>query len=232
MLKFAVSINARDTESGVIDYLMHTYVPYLQTLGIAPLLVPNTLADVNTYLAALKAEGLILTGGGDLDPAYYKQTNTHSIRIMAARDKTEFALLDWATTHNRPVLGICRGIQTINVYCGGGLVQDIPAQIGNRVDHDDTTHPVQIVDDQIAECLGTRDLITNSHHHQSITADILADDLIPFAISKPDGVIEGVLHRSQPIMGVQWHPERPTPSHESDLRLFQHFLDRGAFWST
>jgi putative glutamine amidotransferase len=123
-------------------------------------------------------------------------------------------------------------MQVLNVFFGGGLVQDIRTRLQSPIPHDtpDGLHRVQIVDQRIAAVLNTSELVTNSHHHQGTTNDLLADDLTVFAISEPDGVIEGVLHREKPVIGVQWHPERPTPSRELDLKLFRHFLAHGAFW--
>ncbi len=207
MKKFAVSLNIRESSDGTSDFLMHPYVTFLQSLGIAPVLVPNTLTDVSAYLTALEVDGLVLTGGSDIDPARYGQADRHAIRIVTARDQTEFALLDWATARHQPVLGICRGIQTINVYFGGGLVQDIPAQMGERVNHDGAIHPVQIVEDQIAALLGTRELLTNSHHHQGITATLLANDLIACRLWGCSGTLNALLLRGSPITrcsGIFW----------------------------
>ncbi|MBN1565129.1 MAG: gamma-glutamyl-gamma-aminobutyrate hydrolase family protein [Anaerolineae bacterium] len=228
--KFAVSLNTRQNGSGLVDSLAHFYVDYLHQLDVVPILVPNNITDINAYLTAVGADGLLLTGGSDLDPVRYGQPDTHAVRIMPARDTTEFALLDWATAHHAPVIGICRGIQTINVYWGGSLVQDIPAQIGTQVNHDETTHPITLIDDQFAALIGARTITVNSFHHQAATVAMLANDLVPFAISEPDGIVEGVYHRTQPILGVQWHPERAVHSRETDLKMFRHFLAQGMFW--
>jgi putative glutamine amidotransferase len=230
--RFAVSINARNEHQDWRDYLPHAYIDYLQVLGIWPVLIPTALAYPDAYLTALGIEGLILTGGSDVDPARYGQPDTGSIRIVPGRDQIEFALLRWMAERNLPVIGICRGMQVLNVFFGGGLVQDIRTRLQSPIPHDtpDGLHRVQIVDQRIAAVLNTSELVTNSHHHQGTTNDLLADDLTVFAISEPDGVIEGVLHREKPVIGVQWHPERPTPSRELDLKLFRHFLAHGAFW--
>ncbi len=230
MLKLAVTLSARLTDRGPRDFLMHTYVRYLSALDILPVLIPNNVPDLPGYLAALDVCGVVLTGGGDLDPARYGHANTHSVAIMPERDDTEFRLLDWALAQPCPVLGICRGVQVINAYLGGTLVQDIPALLNGTVDHDDVVHPVQIVDQAFAAIIGAAEIVTNSHHHQALTAANLAPDLVPFALSAPDGVIEGVYHREQALIGVQWHPEQTTPSRETDLALFRHFLANGAFW--
>jgi putative glutamine amidotransferase len=212
------------------DFIGQYYVPYLEKLGLVPILVPNTLADLHTYVTAVGAEGIVLSGGGDLAPERYGQPNTASEEISPARDETEYRLLELAVERRLPVFGICRGIQVLNVFFGGGLIQDIPAQLHSPISHDgEATHPVTIVDPRLERVVERGELHVNSYHHQGVTADLLAPDLEVFAICEADGVIEGVLHRTLPVIGVQWHPERPTPSRESDERLIRRWLERGAF---
>jgi putative glutamine amidotransferase len=212
------------------DFIGQYYVPYLEKLGLVPILVPNTLADLHTYVTAVGAEGIVLSGGGDLAPERYGQPNTASEDIAPARDETEYRLLELAVERRLPVFGICRGIQVLNVFFGGGLIQDIPAQLHSPISHDgEATHPVTIVDPRLERVVERGELHVNSYHHQGVTADLLAPDLEVFAICEADGVIEGVLHRTLPVIGVQWHPERPTPSRESDERLIRRWLERGAF---
>ncbi len=230
-MKFAVSIstepNAAQPERG-FNSLRYPYVPFLQTLDLWPVLIPNHLSGLRDYLAALDMDGVLLTGGGDVAPARYGQPNTGSREITPARDQTEYALLDWAVEHDRPVIGICRGIQMINVFFGGGLIQDIPSQLHSPVQHSDgDPHPVRLTDPRVQAALGVAEMRVNTHHHQGITPDLLAPALTAFAFCAEDGIVEAVIHREQPVLGVQWHPERPTPSHDYDLRLFRHFLQGG-----
>jgi putative glutamine amidotransferase len=154
------------------------------------------------------------------------------VGISPIRDETETRLLGLAVDRNLPVFGICRGLQFINTFFGGGLVQDIPTEIGAAVDHDNnSTHLVTITDPRVEEKLGTNTITVNSFHHQGVTNDTLAPGLDVFAVSLPDGVIEGVMHRTLPILGVQWHPERVVPSDEFDRRLIRAFL-QGHFWES
>ncbi len=207
------------------------YVPYLQSLGLTPILLPNDVLDVAAYLEALEVQGVVLSGGGDLDPRSYGEANTYSEHIAPERDATEFAALDYALARHLPVLGICRGAQVLNVYFGGGLVQDIPRVLGSPVDHDGgTPHSVRIVDRGMAESLGTDTLEVNTYHHQGITRERLGRDLRAFAISEVDGVVEGFYHLRYPVLGVQWHPEKETPSREYDRRLFRQLFAQRVFW--
>ncbi len=232
-MKFALSIstepNVEKPELG-FDFLRHGYVPFLQKLALWPVLIPNRLSGLHDYLAALDVDGVILTGGGDIAPERYGQPNTASLEIAPTRDETEANLLAWAVEHQRPVIGICRGIQMINVFFDGGLIQDIPSQLHSPINHDGgDPHLVRLTDPRVRAVIGVEEMRVNTFHHQGVTPDLLAPALEAFAFCAEDGVVEAVIHREKPVLGVQWHPERPSPSHDYDLRLFQHFL-RDGFW--
>lgn len=223
MRLFAVTMDVRDARRPA-DYLRQAYVRLLQEVGIAPVLVPNTLDDPQGYVAALGVEGLVLTGGGDVAPSRYGQVNQGSRGLAPERDETEWRLLDLALARGWPVLGICRGFQVLNLYLGGSLIQDLPAHGDRFLPHDsDDPHSVRLVDPAIAALLGTETLLTNTYHHQGVTDAELTPDLSPFALCA-DGVIEGVRHRWLPWLAVQWHPERPSPSAAADRRLLIAFL--------
>lgn len=147
------------------------------------------------------AEALLLPGGGDLEPWRYGQENTASRGLEPERDAAELALLDRFAAAGKPVLGICRGLQTINVFFGGTLLQDIPGHSadGGR----DRMHPVRSVG-VFARLFGERERV-NSAHHQA--ASRLGGGLEAVQWS-PDGVTEALVHRRLPIWAVQWHPER------------------------
>lgn len=223
MQLFAVTMDVRDTRRPA-DYLRQAYVRLLQEVGITPVLVPNILDDPQAYVRALGVAGLVLTGGGDVSPARYGQPNQGSRGIASDRDQTEWSLLDLARERGWPVLGICRGFQVLNLYLGGSLIQDLPAHGGRFLVHDsDEPHAVRLVDPAISALLGAEMLLTNTYHHQGVTAGELAPGLVPFAVCA-DGVIEGVRHCTWPLLAVQWHPERPSPSAAADRRLVRAFL--------
>lgn len=213
------------------DFLRHTYIRLFESLGMLLVPVSNALSDPAAYVEALDVDGLILAGGGDMDPARYGAANTHSVEIAPERDATELALLGWAAERRKPVIGICRGMQVINVHFGGSLVQDIPALLPGARAHQDSAHPVMLISSRLAGALGARTLEVNSFHHQAVTDATRAPDLEALALSEPDGVIEALWHRTLPILGVQWHPERPGPSERADRWLLRAALD-GSLWHT
>lgn len=162
-------------------------------------------------------DALLLPGGGDLEPWRYGQFNTASRGLEPDRDAAEFALLDYFSVVKKPVLGICRGLQTINVYFGGALRQDIPGH--SAADGIDRIHTVRTAPSFLSGLCGDS-CVVNSAHHQA--AERLGHGL--FAVQwAPDGVVEAVCHQSLPVWGVQWHPERLGPNTPGD-GVFRAFL--------
>ena len=145
---------------------------------------------------------LLLPGGGDVEPWRYGQPNTASRGLEPDRDAAELELLDRFLAWKRPVLGICRGIQIINVYFGGTLVQDWPGH--SAVSGTDRYHGVCTVASPLRYICGDR-CIVNSAHHQILDRIGAGLRVIQWAL---DGVPEAVCHKALPLWGVQWHPER------------------------
>lgn len=151
-------------------------------------------------------DGLLLPGGGDADPALYGQVNCGSNPPDPERDSDELELIALFLTQGKPILGICRGHQMINIALGGTLIQDLP---GERHRHNEQTdsdriHPVTTVHPLMQALYGER-FMSNSSHHQAV--DRLGAGLVPTCVSE-DGVIEGIVHENGRVMGVQFHPER------------------------
>lgn len=149
---------------------------------------------------ARRCDGLLLPGGGDVEPWRYGQSNTASRGLDPERDRAELALLALASREGRPVLGICRGMQVINVFFGGTLIQDLPGH--SQVAGADRVHPVRTAPSFLDAFSGSE---VNSAHHQAV--DRLGEGLTALQWSA-EGVVEAVGHRSLPVWGVQWHPER------------------------
>ena len=180
-------------------------------------------------------DGLCLTGGGDIDPARYGEVNTASLDIDDARDTIELALLERAVARDIPVLGICRGLQLINVGFGGSLeqhhlghspkyppegapVSDDPAG-ADAVRHVTAAEPGS----KLAAACGDEPFIVNSSHHQVVTSDRLASDLVATAhVGELIEALEAPAHRWD--VAVQWHPERTAQVSPSATNIFEAFV--------
>jgi putative glutamine amidotransferase len=189
------------------------YVRSIEQAGGIPVILAPSGAALHSRLTT-RLDGLLLTGGVDIEPSAYGESFDHSVtRTSPERDEFEFKLTKTAIKQKMPVLAICRGLQVLNVVMGGSLVQDIPTMISSKISHDDERRQRHELAHQITLKTGTRlyeilkmeSLWVNSFHHQS--AKILGDGLIPVAWAE-DGVIEALeLPNSHFVVGVQWHPE-------------------------
>lgn len=156
------------------------------------------VAEVEFTPKSIKSyDGLLIPGGGDIDPKYYGQKNISCKNIDVKRDKQTFKIIKKFIDSNKAILGICLGMQYINVYLGGTLNQDI-------TNHLNSMHNVQAVPSLITDYLG-ENFMVNSFHHQSV--DKLGESLEILAKSS-DGTIESIANSEHKIFGVQWHPEK------------------------
>lgn len=178
-----------------------------------------------TTLNAQEASGathLLLPGGGDITPAFFGQTDHGSHNIDTELDILQFQALDSFIASGKPVLGICKGLQLINVRFGGTILQDIATAKQHKWIGADQTHHVYHSTlnrtDFFYQLYGDSTKV-NSAHHQAV--DHPGNDLIPVCRAG-DNIIEGLSHRSLPIIAVQWHPERMLKS-GGDI-LFHYFL--------
>lgn len=153
-------------------------------------------------------DGLLIPGGGDIDPIRYGQENQASIMIMDALDELQLAMLDDFVKSGKPVLGICRGHQIINVYFGGTMIQHLPTAFRHfrEMDEPDKVHGCMAEEDSwLAKIYGTK-FYHNSAHHQAV--DRLGKGLVTDSRCLEDGTVEALHHLELPVYGVQWHPER------------------------
>lgn len=193
--------------------LRDDYVRAVETAGGLPVvLAPGPTAQAAELVSRL--DGLLLSGGTDLDPAHYGEEPHPTVAgVSLERDAFELALSREALARDVPLLAICRGHQVLNVATGGTLVQDIPSQISGALDHDPKTerwrlaHDVRILPGtRLREILGRDRVAVNSFHHQSIRTP--GQGLVVSACAVGDDVIEGVeLPERRFVLGVQWHPE-------------------------
>lgn len=166
-------------------------------------------------------DGLMLAGGNDVDPARYGEGMNGSRKIDPARDAAEYALLDRFAAEGKPIFGICRGHQILNVYFGGTLVQDLPTAESHR----ESFHPVRAMPDSRLCGLYGEEFGANSFHHQGI--ETVAPGFRATAYCQNDGVCEAIEHETKPWFSVQFHPERmctPRPGIADGNAIFRHFL--------
>ncbi len=211
--------------------VVDAYIQALIRAGAAPVLIPLGLPDaaLNTLLDRL--DGVLFTGGGDIAPDLFgEQSHPRMYDIDTDRDRVEMYLIDKLVSQKRPFMGICRGIQVINVALGGTLYADIADQHPNALRHDHypniprdfLAHSVQISEtSHLAQILGQPVQQVNSLHHQAIRQ--VAPSLTPSAYA-PDGIVEAVELVSHPFgLGVQWHPEW-LQAYEPMRALFKAFV--------
>ncbi|MBE6651341.1 MAG: gamma-glutamyl-gamma-aminobutyrate hydrolase family protein [Ruminococcaceae bacterium] len=177
------------------------YVDAIEKLEGIP--TAEYLPSVNTDY-----DGLLLCGGEDIAPRYYNEEIRTSKVINEERDRAEFALLDAFVKAGKPVMGICRGMQLINVFFGGSLTQHIATADERHyaLEGGDFVHKVNAEGDSIVQSLYGDSFYVNSRHHQAVNK--IGNGLKVAAVSSEDGVIECIEHSRMPIFGTQWHPER------------------------
>ncbi len=190
-----------------------SYVRALQSAGLVPLIVPPSLSQGEARAVVARVAGVVLSGGEDIDPARYgADRHPATQKAHAERDATELALVEAARDAKRPLLGICRGLQLLNVALGGTLVQDLGMERRSDIGHaleSSRRHRVHgltvLSDSRLAAAVGALAMDVNSLHHQAV--DRLAPRLSATAYA-PDGVIEAAETTDDWwVMGVQWHPE-------------------------
>jgi putative glutamine amidotransferase len=218
-----LTVGASQAKDG-LDYvrLRTTYIEAVEAAGGLPVLVPP-LGDADALAALLKRlDGLLLPGGGDVDPAAYGEAVNGSQPPNPGLDELEFEAVRWAVAHDLPTLGICRGQQVINVALGGSLVQhmDDHAPDGAR---DLLHHGLRVSpSSRLADVFGATQFQVNSHHHQAIKR--LADGLTAVAWAE-DGTIEGIeSSQTRWLLAVQFHPEDLVPDHTASARLLEEFV--------
>lgn len=212
-------------------FLRARYIRAIEELGGVPLILP-LVADRRARRAVMSdLDGILLTGSGpDLDPAYYGERRRYDFKVMAPRRaEFEFELVRRAAKSGMPTLGICGGMQAMNVACGGSLFQDLASQAPHSLRHRQSepatrlSHTVSIAPGSIlSRIVKQRNLRVNSSHHQSVKQ--AAPGLIVTAVA-PDGVIEAIELPSHPFfVGLQWHPEFLFDRYPTHRRLFEAFL--------
>ena len=195
---------------GAYDSVKRTYTVAVRKAGGIPVILPEVYCEKQALELLQSIDGLVMTGGEDYDPAWYgEQVLNSSVEVNAPRDTSDLLLIRAALNLGKPVLGICRGMQGVNVALGGTLYQDIPSQIPCSCHRQDTsanvaTHTVVLAAGSvIGGLLGGADTIrVNSFHHQAVKDPAPGLTVVGFS---PDGVAEAL--EGDGILATQFHPE-------------------------
>lgn len=151
-------------------------------------------------------DAFVLPGGGDITPAFFGKHNAGSRNIDTELDILQFQALDYCIQNRIPVMGICKGMQVINVAFGGTIIQDLNTSEIHRYNDGDQYHSTIISPYSFLSDLYGEHLIVNSAHHQGLK--ILGREIVPIQWCTQDRCIEAIVHETLPIFGLQWHPER------------------------
>lgn len=227
----------KDTSARLLSTPMscvgETYVRAIQHVGGTPVIIPPVIVDDDDWATLFaRLDGLLLSGGGDVDPAYYGEEHEPWMgQVDVERDISELGLVRTWLKGKRPLMAICRGHQVLNVAMGGTLFQDIAAHIPNALDHayaparpmELPVHTVTLdPGSNIAGILGSTSLEVNSAHHQAVKK---AADRIAVVGHASDGVVEAIELPEYPFcIGVQWHPEAMVKTSHSMWPLFEAFV--------
>jgi putative glutamine amidotransferase len=208
-------------------YVNSAYLNAVQRAGGIPVALPPQLSATSLAELARTVDGLLLTGGGDIDPARFGERRHPTLYdVSSARDTVEIDAVKAMIERGRPVLAVCRGIQVLNVALGGTLYQDVGSDPGTQVAHsqseprDQVTHKVRVTPGSLlARTLGVEEIEVNSMHHQAVKAP--GPGLVAVAWA-PDELVEGVelADPARFVVGVQWHPEELVGHSEPACRLF------------
>ena len=236
--RVGVPYRTRNEEVTGLSAKLEKCLEAVRRAGAEPVPVSMLLSPEELLRVAQSLDGVVLTGSpADVDPAHYGAARQPECADPDPdRDRTDFTLLEHAFAEHKPVLAICFGIQSLNVFLGGTLVQDIPSEIGTMIEHEwerekgapETFHAARIEPgSQLAQLAGSSEARVNSSHHQSVKE--LGRGL-RIAARAADGVIEAVewTGDSNWVMGVQWHPERMAATDALAQSLFRSLVSAAA----
>lgn len=216
-------------------HVMNTpYIKAVAAAGGIPLIIPvgTDISMAEDYVSLI--DGLLLPGGEDVLPELYHEAAHHTVTVTAPeKDALETELVKCAVREGKPVFGICRGMQLLNVIFGGNLYQDLPSQQPSNINHRQSmderaalTHSVSVLPDTlIGRLLGAGELSVNTYHHQA--AKKIAPGFSVSAVA-PDGVVEAIECPEKRIYAVQWHPEELVEFYPRFRPLFEYLVEEAS----
>ncbi|MFA5576547.1 MAG: gamma-glutamyl-gamma-aminobutyrate hydrolase family protein [Tissierellaceae bacterium] len=230
-MKPIIGITTFEEDSKGYHSVKNTYIDAVFAAGGIPINIPM-IEDEEDYQAyANLIDGIIFTGGPDILPLIYGENPIKEIGLITSRrDEYELGLFKKVYQMEKPILGICRGSQLMNVALGGNLYQDINVQVANTLGHvskstsaDEFYHQISIVEDsRLYKIFEKKKINVNSYHHQAIKE--LGNDLRVIALSE-DGIIEGIEGTGRGfVLGLQFHPEALAPRYPEYLKIFTEFI--------
>ena len=209
--------------------LNKNYIKVVKEFKATPVLLPPQLENKELDNFKNILDGIILSGGGDIDPLFFGEDPDYNMRrIDPVRDKFEIELTNWALAENVPLFAICRGLQILNISCGGSIIQHLDE---GKIKHTQNaprwyaTHRINIIENTIfTDIFKTKEIKVNSFHHQAIKD--IGDKLEILAIAGDD-IIEGAVVKNHPFaLGVQWHPESMYNHYPDQKDLFSEFFKK------
>lgn len=218
------------------SYVLNSYVHALEISGAASIMLPYTENQECIEAFSPLCDGFLFSGGGDVAPSLYNEEKSESCgEITPYRDSIELSAFKLLLKTGKPILGICRGAQIINVALGGTLHQHIPTMIENSIDHSPSLPHNALAHEVILDSnsplfylLKKRSIEVTSRHHQSVKQ--LGYGLSVMA-SSSDSVIEGIyMPKHRFLWGVQWHPESTVDCDHSSIEIFKHFINKAKMY--
>ncbi len=216
-----IGISCGRSATGAVN-LSSAYTDAIARAGGIPVVLP--IIDDPALAESLlgKLDGIVFSGGPDLDPAEYgEEILNETVSVDAVRDRSDLLFARAALASGKPVLAICRGEQLMNVVLGGTLYQDIPAQVDTVIKHSGFDHRIGVEKGSVLyELFGQDSLTVNSSHHQAVKDPAPG---IRITAHAPDGIVEAYEYEN--VLAVQFHPERMVQTDASWLALFKHFVE-------
>ncbi len=224
LIAVTCSHSHKDQRSSLSD----AYVHALEQAGATPVILPPSLSPSKSARVLERMDGVLFSGGPDMSPLIGHQPQPNLGTIDPYRDEQEGAMFEAARKLSLPILGICRGMQVINILMGGTIVQHLETHREKAIQHQQNApgwhrhHHVEIKGGTIlANILGEGAIGVNSYHHQAVGE--IAQGLQVSAVA-PDGVVEGIECSTPWILGTQWHPEMMFKKYDEFLGIFETFV--------